>query len=74
MQAGAAGGAEAGGSGGMGWPSRTMVMRLMTTGVVGLSLALRSTRAMEATSEDAVGVALAEDGVLSRPAQGRGPR
>ncbi len=39
-----------GGSGGMGWPSRTMVMRLMVTGVRGLSSALRSTRAMEATS------------------------
>ena len=38
------------GSGGMGWPSRTMVTRLMTTGVMGLSLVLRSTRAMEATS------------------------
>src|SRR6202011_516157 len=38
------------GKGGMGCPSRTMVTRLMTTGVRGLSLELRSTRAMEATS------------------------
>ena len=49
----------------MGWPSRTMVTRLMTTGVMGLSLALRSTRAMEATSSDGVGIAEAEDGVFA---------
>src|SRR3979490_650588 len=47
--AGAAAGGAAGG-GGIGWPSRTMVTRLMSTGVRGLSLELRSTRAMEATS------------------------
>src|ERR1700716_262903 len=46
--AGVAGGVA--GRGGMGWPSRTMVTRLMSTGVRGLSLELRSTRAMEATS------------------------
>src|SRR3979490_104576 len=43
-----AGGAA--GKGGMGWPSRTIVTRLMSTGVRGLSLELRSTRAMDATS------------------------
>ena len=42
--------AGAAGRGGIAWPSRTIVTRLMTTGVAGLSLESRSTRAMEATS------------------------
>src|SRR5438045_6187967 len=53
VEAGAVAGDVVGGAagrGGIGWPSRTMVTRLMTTGVRGLSLELRSTRAMEDTS------------------------
>src|SRR5258708_546541 len=45
----AVGVAGAAGSGGVGCPSRTIVMRLITTGVTGLSSALRSTCVMEAT-------------------------